>query len=150
MGNYLPTITAEVKPVDLCDDIINDQDDILIIVRLYAFNPINDTPTQKILEYLQYTNPTLCYMFKSTIYLVYDQSKNPPFLRSNVASDVISHLSSELTMFIVKNTSINLRMMNVHVSTADYALLLKQTNTFMSMSNFKGTVYEPYTYQEGK
>jgi len=126
---------------------MSDEKDILFIIRLHSHNKFTNATTQEVLEYLQYTNPSFSYMCRSAIYLVYDQNNKHPFLRSNIASDIIAHLSSELSMWIVKNTKIDLRTVGVNVLISDYEHLLKQANAFMESTNYEGVVYEGVVYE---
>jgi len=54
------------------------------------------------------------------MWLIYRPHIKTPVLRSNIVSDIISYISSELATWIAKNTDIDLRMINICVETTPY------------------------------
>jgi uncharacterized secreted protein with C-terminal beta-propeller domain len=145
MGNYI--YTSSKPTLSLCESLIDDNDDILINIQLYTCKNPNDNDSKRILDFLQFTHPTFCYMCHNKIWLVYNQKITPSFLRSNVASSVISYLTSELTIWIIQNMSLDLCMISINISIGDYNTLLEIVNSYIVDNTLSGFTYHNDIFQ---
>ena len=137
MGNISAYLyNSSSHQLDLCDDLIEWQD-VKLHIHIRSGVSISQSNRKRILEYMQYTKPSFSYMKHNSIVLLYDQKTKPPFFRSNVSGDIISHISSELSIWIIKNTSIDLQMIDVNISTCDYLISLKETQEILSCETSK-------------
>ena len=127
MGNYF--YSSKLKY--LCDGILPENTDMLIIIRIHTDKQLEDDIKNKLSDYLQYTNPTIINITKRTLYMLYNQKNKVSFLRSNNIADIISYLSSELAIWITKNSDIDLRMVGVSIMIGDYNDLLIECNKFI-------------------
>jgi uncharacterized secreted protein with C-terminal beta-propeller domain len=145
MGNYI--YPASKPTLSLCESLINDNDDILINVQLHTGTIPNDDESKKILDFLQFTHFTFCYMCHNTIWLVYNQKTTPSFLRSNVTSTAITYLTSELTIWILRNTFLDLHMISINISVGTYNTLLETVNIYMTDTALSGFTHGTDIFQ---
>lgn len=136
MGNLI----FSKKTVHLSDDLLNDDEEFVIKINIYTMKTFSLDDIQAILTYLQYTNPVVSYMYEHRIYLLYKPSKISPFLRSNKSGEIISYMSSELTLWLIKN-NIEPRMIDIHIEVREYKLLLDELLLKISENNYKGNIY---------
>ncbi len=94
-----------------------------------------------ILEYLQYMHPVLSYAYSGTIYLLYNPKNKPPFLRSNVANEIISYISSELSIWMVKNGLPDPRMLDVDITIVSYKTAVQDIVNIIKTNKYTGHLY---------
>ncbi len=82
------------QPKKLCDDLI-DEVDFSLQITIHSQGAIPDYT--KLLEHLQSTNPIVSYTYCKSVYLLYSPDIKFPFLRSNVAGEIISGIAAETT-----------------------------------------------------
>jgi hypothetical protein len=121
MGSFWSKTQPET--VQLCDGLLEDDACFMLRIYIYTENKMSMEDRIKILESLQYTHSVYSFIDRSCISLLFNPNKQVPFLRSNVASDIISSMSSEIAMWLTKNTNLNLRMINVNINVNSYEIL---------------------------
>lgn len=125
----------------LCDDILDDDSCFIIRIYMYCGNPIDRKYQLPILESLQYTRSVYSFIDTNCVTLLFNPNKSSPFLRSNVVSDIIASLSSEVSMWLTKNTNIDLRMITVHIDVGEYTSLLNDFKQTISDHKLTGNLY---------
>jgi hypothetical protein len=145
MGSYF----SKTKKNKLCEDIIEDHEDFAITINIYTMKPLSFCEPDIIMDYLQYTNPVLTYSHNNSIHLLYRPDKKLPFLRSNISGEIISYLSSELTIFLVKN-NIEPRMIDIHFLIEPYKTLLCNLKTTIIENKYHGKIQGIETLNEAK
>ena len=145
MGSYF----SKTKKNKLCEDIIEDDEDFLITINMHVMKPLSFCEPDIIMDYLQYTNPVLTYSYNNTIYLLYRPARKSPFLRSNISGEIISYLSSELTIFLIKN-NMEPRMIDIHFLIEPYNILLSNLKTTIIENKYHGKIQGLETLNEAK
>jgi hypothetical protein len=133
MGNYLSRYITPMKSHMLCDEIINDDDDFIIHIKIHFNERKNIEFMYTTIKFLQYTNPSFSYADRSNIYLLYNHKKKQPFLRSNIASYIISYLSSELSIWMFKNNMADIRMIGINIKVDNLEIIQNDINTMISL-----------------
>ena len=119
MGGYISRInfhsgnknTTQMRQQPI---IIPDDSNFHIKIIIYTMQSLDDKQLNSILDYLKYTNYSHAETDRNIIILYYHHTQ-PAFLRSNVHHEIISYISSELTIFLLKNLLIEPRMIQVSI-----------------------------------
>lgn len=141
MGNYFLSGHSKQHTTKLYNTLLDTDEDFLIAIDCYTNLTLTEEQLRGIVNYLQYTKPVLTYAHRTTIYLLYQPSKQSVFLRSNVLSEIVSYLSSELTIQLMRN-SIEPRMINICVSSGAYEVLLDNLKKIITRDKYLGVIYD--------
>lgn len=156
MGSILSTFNIFNKQDDekyLGYDLLEDNKDFVIFIDIYSVKSYSEKDIKDILEYIQYTKPATSYMNNGNIRLLFNTKENGYFLRSNIASEVIAYISSELSIWLTKNNKPDPRMINVKIKYMNYNKALLELLEYISDNNYKGSIYgvqnlDEHIYQE--
>jgi hypothetical protein len=125
----------------LCNDVLSDTDDFLMVITIHSSELVGVNSTAHnyscLVDHLQKTGVVLSYSYCKSIYLSYDRKKQETYLRSNVASDIISSVATDVTSYCIKNKICDPYLVEVELfkqpsnKSEEYILkLVKQHNYF--------------------
>jgi hypothetical protein len=140
MGSYFTTATSANTTNAHAADVLADTD-LTINIRIHAYQPPSPETNKQILEYLQHTHPVVSYAHGYFITLLYKPDIRTPFIRSNVVRDLISYMSSELAVYLVKETEVDPRMIDIRVEQEAYTLAMTALLNTIKENQYKGVVY---------
>jgi hypothetical protein len=139
MGNIFSYGERPTKK--LYSDVIDDVTDFVIEINIYTIVKLESKHQMAILEYLQFMHPTMSYICNNTIFLIFNQKQKSPFLRSNESGELIAYISSELSIWLLKNLGIDIRMVNIEISIGSYTTILHTLLKTISDNKYSGIVY---------
>ena len=98
------------------DTTIPDNKSFIIIIHMHISNVLQNEDINSILEYIKDTGVAFAEIKHNKIYCTYDPTITEPLLRSNIISEIISYVASEFSIWIIKNTKIDLQMLNISLN----------------------------------
>jgi hypothetical protein len=138
-NKWWPAYYSVVSPSrKLCDDIIKDNDEFLITVHIRT---LNDCKIDMLLNYMQNTGPCISYIHKKTMYLIYSNKYKQYRLRSNISGELISALSSEVTINCMKHNICEPYTLEVDIVLQPYDTSLRAIISTINENNYNGVMY---------
>jgi hypothetical protein len=138
-NNLWPIYYSIVSPPKkLCHDIIKDNEDFLIIIRVHT---LNNNSINVLLDYLQNTYPAISYINNKTIYLIYSNEHKHYRLRSNISGELISGLSSEVVLNCIKYNICEPYTLEVNITLQPYDTSLRYIIKQIEENNYKGYLH---------
>jgi hypothetical protein len=115
----------------------------VITIYVHGMSYLDETDTHTILKFLSNTHPVIAYGYAQSYYLMYDSAIKEPSLRSNSFSDIISYMSSELTLFLVKNVESKKepRFLDVRIESGVPSALMSNIKNIIKSNKYKGEIY---------
>lgn len=101
-------------------DTIRDTDVFLCNICFSTHDKISTEDKTALLNYINDKGPVVMYHGERSIMLLFNSRIRQPILRSNVTTHIISELASELSIWILKNTKINIYSSDVSIQFGDY------------------------------
>lgn len=148
MGNYFSTNSI----VKFNERFYEEYPCFLIVINIHSINYLDNNDIHNILQFLSNTQNVLAYGHKQSFYLLYNSEIKEPSLRSNSFSDIISYMSSELTIFLMKHLDEKkeLRFLDVRIESGSIIALITKIKNIIKNNKYLGEVYGIENLNEDK
>lgn len=136
-GNNTQLTTTPTKK--LCDELIDNNADIVISISVFAANTSVDLIG--LMNFLQRTHPVYSYTHNKKIILIYSPKNKPTRLRSNVSGEIISSITHEVTKYLINYRVCDPYSIEVSISLEDSNTSLKSLLDEIKENNYTGFMH---------
>lgn len=152
MGNYFSLNSDSNSIIKFNERFYEQYPCFLIIINIHSMNYLDNIDVHNILHFLSNTQTVLAYGYEQSFYLLYNSEIKEPSLRSNSFSDIISYMSSELTIFLMKHLDIKkeLRFLDVRIESGNVISLISKIKNIIKHDKYLGEIYGVENLNEDK